>query len=96
MTWVKKRTGFNYPVGIARNTLSVARQNNIPTGLEPRVGAIVVIYSPNYAGHSAVVERVYINKIVISESNFLAPNVYSERELDINDGEILGYVYYGV
>jgi len=93
VAWVKKRTGFNHPVGIARNILNVARQNNIPTGDTPQVGAILVLDTPNYAGHAAVVESIGPTYIVISESNFLAPSVYSERQIEIDDDEIMGYAY---
>lgn len=91
VAWVKKRTGFPYNVGIAKNILDIAEQNNIPVNLTPKIGAIVMIDTPNYAGHIAVVEMIAGDKIRISESNYIASNMYSERFISTN---IIGYIHY--
>ena len=60
---------------------------------EPRIGGAVAIATKNKFGHIAIVESFAPNAIVISEQNFRACGVITWRTIELNDPQILGYIY---
>jgi surface antigen len=78
-TWYVARQRPDLPyflgsAGNAKNWIASARSHNLPTGIEPAVGAVAVFqpgqYGAGYFGHVAYVESVNGDKITISEANF--------------------------
>lgn len=86
-------TRYNIPwSGNAKSWLAKARAYGFATGNEPRVGSIVVTRE-SWWGHVAIVEKVYPNKIVISEMNHLSWAKKSVRVLSRSSRVIRGYIY---
>lgn len=78
--------------GHAKSWLRNARVYGFATGTEPRPGSIVVTKESWY-GHVAIVEKVYPDRIVISEMNHLGWAKKSVRVLSRSSRLIRGYIY---
>jgi CHAP domain/Galactose oxidase, central domain/Kelch motif len=79
-TWyvAKRRPDLPYfpgTSGDAKNWTLSAQKRKIPTGVEPRVGAVAVFapgqYSAGFYGHVAYVTEVYGDRIKVAEANYL-------------------------
>lgn len=93
--WKVAATGKHMPfwggVGNANQWPGNARAAGIPTGSEPRAGAIAVLMAGQY-GHTMYVEEVLGGGMIrISEYNFRWDGRYSER---VQSGAGLTYVYF--
>lgn len=81
-------------LGNARTWTQRASAQGIAVGTEPHVGAIVQTRESRY-GHVAFVLSVNTDRgtIRVTEANYKGWNVVSEREIDIGDPKIVGYIY---
>lgn len=81
--------------GNASNWYGQAVKNGIPTGNEPRLGAVVCYDSRGwnyYCGHVAVVEQIDGNDIMISESSWQS-SLFNYKKLNYFDG-FQGFIYF--
>jgi surface antigen len=81
VSFAKQLTGYMDSVGAARNWPLNAK---IPT-----VGGVVVL-NESKAGHVAVIEAVAGSTLTVAESNYI-PCQKSQRTIEINDSQIIGY-----
>ena len=87
-TWYAARQRPDLPYfpglsGDAKNWVTSARSRDIPTGAEPRVGAIAVFqpgqYGAGFFGHVAYVRAVAGDKITVTEANYRGRPAGSSR-----------------
>ncbi len=90
--YVVNRTGIQIR-GNANTWLSVASDYGYGVYEEPRVLGAVVIATANPYGHIAVVEEIGDGWIRISEQNFEFCGDITERIIDIDDEQIIAYIY---
>lgn len=77
--------------GNANQWPASARDDNIPTGDEPRVGSVAVSMA-GYYGHTMWVEDVYDNGYIrVSQYNYSRPGTYSEMTISSRG---LIYIYF--
>ena len=88
--YVRERTGIKM-YGSAKTFLDRAEDAGYTTSTEPLVGSIIVLSEGN--GHVAVVEEIVGDEILISEQNYYGLYIVSNRLIDKNYEEILGYIY---
>ncbi|MBI4022926.1 CHAP domain-containing protein [Candidatus Berkelbacteria bacterium] len=91
--WAKtKRPDLPNQLGNAYSWLGRARAQGLPTGNEPRVGAIVVT-AESRLGHVGYIEAVEGDEIVVSDMNIVGWNTVSKRRMKASAGVIRGYIY---
>lgn len=79
-------------LGNAKTWIQRATVQGLPTGQEPRVGAVVQTSESQY-GHVAYVTSVGDGYITVSEANYEGWNRISSRTISINASIIKGYIY---
>lgn len=91
------------PTCNAEDWLSVARQNGLPTGELPKIGAVIVWASGNLwngkdgCGHVGVVEEIYSDgSILVSQSNYGGTRFFLttiKKPYGIYGQRFLGFIY---
>lgn len=77
--------------GNANEWPSSARRDGIPTGSEPRVGSVAIMYI-GYYGHAMYVERINPNGTIhVSQFNWSVRGEYSEMDINPNG---LTFIYF--
>ncbi len=91
VAWRSAQNGLEVPgLGNGGAWASNAWKHNLPTGKTPKRGAFAVFTTGGY-GHVAYVEDIKGGEVLISEYNFVADGVYSERWIPQN--QPTSYVY---
>lgn len=81
VAWVSDQHGLSVPgLGNGGSWAANAWKHNLPTGNVPKTGAFAVFSSGGF-GHVAYVEAVSGGEVLISEYNYVADGIYSERWL---------------
>ena len=88
------RSDFSYPGnGDAKNWVTRARERNVPTGSEPKKGAVYVTQSGRY-GHVMFVEDYKNGVVTVSEYNWVNWGNYGTRELRGSAATSGTYIYF--
>lgn len=93
-TWyvLSRRTDLPSQMGNGGQYLASARRYGIPTGSIARVGAVIVTSESGW-GHVGIVTGVSGSNVTVTEMNYVAPFVVSQRTISAYSGVIRGYVY---
>lgn len=88
VSFAKSRTGYNKPVGNAKNWPVNA--------LFPTLGSVVVINTGRYEpGHVAIIIGFEGNDMILEEANYVNCKYTSGRRLKIDDPSIIGFYIEG-
>lgn len=82
--------------GNAKDWLKNAKKQGIPTGNDPRPGAIIVYYGPGFPpayGHVGIVMEVNEDDMIIKDMNYRALNEVTTRRESFSNPAIIGYIY---
>lgn len=82
--------------GNAKDWLKNAKKKGVPTGSEPRPGAIIVYHGPGFPpayGHVGIVMEVNETDMIIKDMNYRALNEVTTRKESFTNPAIIGYIY---
>lgn len=80
----------------AKDWLKNAKKQGIPTGNDPKPGAIIVYHGPGFPpayGHVGIVMAVNDDHMIIKDMNYRALNEVTTRRETFNNPAIIGYIY---
>lgn len=82
--------------GNAKDWIKNAKKQGIPTGNDPKPGAIIVYHGPGFPpayGHVGIVMAVNADHMIIKDMNYRALNEVTTRRETFNNPAIIGYIY---
>ena len=88
-------TDYRAPTCNARDFIKVAQRNGLPTGNEPRLGAIIVWWSDLY-GHVGIVVGIDGDTITVAQSNYGGTRFFltvHRKPYNISGQTCIGFVY---